>query len=71
MCLPSDRVDCNRNTTDITSNQQVVKAPVWKNSTAQNEFVNEILFDVYKDFLRTFENTSAQTKNDSSHLEGM
>lgn len=78
LSLPaSSSIDYDRPSSDLIPAQHATsKKPVWKNSMAQNEFVNEILFDVYKDFLRTLENTSTQTKydiqskNDVHHDEG-
>lgn len=78
LSLPASSIDYDRPpSSDLIPTQHVTsKKPVWKNSMAQNEFVNEILFDVYKDFLRTLENTSIQSKyeiqteNDVHHGEG-
>lgn len=63
LSLPANSIDYDRPSSDLIPTQHATsKKPVWKNSMAQNEFVNEILFDVYKDFLRTLENTSIQSK---------
>lgn len=77
LSLPASSIDYDRRSSDLIPTQHATsKQPVWKNSMAQNEFVNEILFDVYKDFLRTLENTSTQSKydihteNDVHHDDG-